>query len=149
MIGWRLGQSDPHGSNPAVTSGEPVLAVRVWRKKRAARRSAGHCRWRDGDELQVRFRVHAGLHVGLFSVNGRGELTLLEQYPPCDEPAELVYPAPEMTAQLGPPPGTELLLICGRSAGPVSEAEVRDAWGNADKWPALDTAGCCAYKLVA
>jgi hypothetical protein len=78
------------------------------------------------------------LHVGLFSVNGRGELALLEQYPPCDEPAEWVYPAPEQTRKLGPPPGTELLLLCGRSDGPVSEPEVRDAWGNAGTWPALD-----------
>jgi hypothetical protein len=62
----------------------------------------------------------------------------VEQYLPCDEPTELVYPASGKTRPLGPPSGTELLLVCGRSAGPVSEPEVRDAWGNAGTWPPLD-----------
>jgi hypothetical protein len=91
-----------------------------------------------GDWLQVRFCVPAGIHVGLFSVNGGGRIMLLEQYPPREEPVELVYPASEKTKRLGPPPGTELLLVCGRSNGPVSEPEVRDAWGKATMWPPLD-----------
>src|SRR5205823_4333292 len=92
---------------------------------------------RNGDELQVRFRVPPGLHVGLFSVNGRGRLSLLEQYPPQKRAAELVYPGPDKTRSLGPPDGTEVLLVCGRPAGAVSEAELQAVWKEAEAWPAL------------
>jgi hypothetical protein len=137
-IGWRLGQPVRHVTDSAVYAHQPALAVRVWRPETQYAPLSEALPVRDGDELQVRFRVPAGLHAGLFSVNGRGELTLVEQYPPCDEPTELVYPASGQTRPLGPPPGTELLLVCGRSAGPVSEPEVRHVWGNAGMWPALD-----------
>jgi serine/threonine protein kinase len=135
---FRDGRPAGDGTGPTVPSTQPVLVVRVWRPESRYTPLSEALPVRTGDELQVRFRVPAGLHIGLFSVNGEGRLALLEQYPPSDEPAEWVYPAPEQTRRLGPPPGTELLLVCGRSDGPVSEPEVRDAWGNAGTWPALD-----------
>jgi eukaryotic-like serine/threonine-protein kinase len=136
-VGWRIGQPARQGPNSTVDSG-PALMVRVWRRDTQYTPLSEALPVQTGDELQVRFRVPAGLHVGLFSVNGRGELVFLERYPPRDTPAELIYPASEKTRSLGPPPGTELLLVCGRSAGPVSGAEVRDAWGNDGTWPTLD-----------
>jgi hypothetical protein len=138
-IGWRLGQPVRHVTDSTVDSHQPALAVRVWRPETLYIPLSEALPVQTGDELQVRFRVPAGLHVGLFSVNGGGRIMLLEQYPSREEPAEWVYPASEKTRRLGPPPGTELLLACGRSDGPVSEPEVRDAWGNAGTWPALDS----------
>jgi hypothetical protein len=137
-IGWRMGLPTGEGQNAVVDFSPPALAVRVWRPETRYAPLREALPVQTGDELQVRFHVPAGLHASLFSVNGRGELALLEQYPPSDEPAEWVYPAAEKTRKLGPPPGTELLLVCGRSDGPVSEPEVRDAWGNAGPWPKLD-----------
>jgi hypothetical protein len=135
--GWLVGQLTRNGPGPVADFSNPALTVRVWRPKTEYVALGEALPVRTGDELQVRFRVPAGLHVGLFKVNGEGRLVLLEQYPPRDTPAELVYPAPDQTRELGPPPGTEVLLVCGRAAGPVSEAEVRDAWGSTGHWPAL------------
>jgi hypothetical protein len=137
VVGWRLGRPARPGSRVAVLSGPPALSVRVWRPETRYEPLNEALPVRTGDELQVRFRVPAGLHVGLFSVNGGGRLVLLQQYPPRETPAEWVYPAAEQTIDLKPPAGTELLLVCGHPDGPVSEAEVRDAWGDGGPWPAL------------
>jgi hypothetical protein len=135
--GWLMRQPSRHGPNSAVDSSEPALMVRVWRPETRYAPLSEALPVRTGDELQVRFRVPAGLHVGLFSVNGQGRLVLLEQYPPRDAPAELVYPGPEQTRRLGPPSGTEVLLVCGRAGGAVSETELQAAWGEAVPWSAL------------
>jgi hypothetical protein len=136
--GWLMALPARHEPNSAVHSSEPALSVRVWRRTTGYTPLSEALPVQTGDELQVRFRVPAGLHVALFSVNGEGKLALLKQYPPRDAPAELIYPAPEQTRGLGPPPGTELLLVCGRAVGPVSEAEVRGAWGDALPLPAIE-----------
>jgi hypothetical protein len=130
----RGGRPAGDGAGPPF---QPDLTVRVWRPQTGYTTLREALPVRTGDELQVRFHGPAGLHIGLFSVNGRGRLVLLERYPPQDAPAELTYPAPGQTLSLGPPPGTEVLLVCGRAGAPVDEAELRDAWGDVAPWPAL------------
>jgi tRNA A-37 threonylcarbamoyl transferase component Bud32 len=136
-VGWLLRPSARQGPDSALHANEPALAVRVWRPITEYTPLSDALPVKTGDELQVRIRVPAGLHVGLFWVNGQGQLVLLEQYPPREEPAELIYPAEGKTRSLEPPAGTELLLVCGRPADPVSQAEVRGAWGDAP-WPAVN-----------
>ncbi len=137
-VGWLASQFTRHGQHSPFSPGSPDLTVFVWRPRTEYTPLSEALPVRTGDELQVRFRVPAGLHVGLFSVNGRGQLVLLEAYLPRDAPTELVYPASAQSRTLEPPPGTEVLLVCGRPADPVRAAEVRDAWGDALPLPAVD-----------
>jgi hypothetical protein len=64
----------------APTAPALALSVRVWRPETRHAPLREALPVRTGDELQVRFRVPAGLHVGLFSVHGLGQLVLLQQY---------------------------------------------------------------------
>jgi serine/threonine protein kinase len=132
-----------HWGRPDAGPGadQPALQVRVWRPETGYQQLVEALPVRTGDELQVRLRVPAGLHVGLFSVNGRGRLALLHQFPPQGRASELTYPGPEDTRRLGAPAGTEVLLACGQSAGPVSEQEMQAAWDAEEVWPALDPPG--------
>jgi hypothetical protein len=91
-----------------------------------------------GDELQVRFRVPAGLHVSLFSINGQGRLSLLQAYPPQDNATELAYPSAKQTRSLDPPTGTEGLLVCGRVGTPVTLVELQAVWDGPSEWPPLE-----------
>jgi hypothetical protein len=116
--GWLLGQSSRYGLAPGTGAQQPALEVRVWRPDARYLRLADALLVRTGDELQVRLRVPPALHVGVFSVNGRGRLSLLRQYPPQDTAVEQVYPGPDQTRLLGSRTGTEALLVCGRAAGP-------------------------------
>jgi hypothetical protein len=87
-IGWRMGQPTGEGQNTVVEFSPPALVVRVWRPETRYEPLREALPVQTADELQVRFPVPAGLHIGMFSVNGCGELALLEQYPPSDEPTE-------------------------------------------------------------
>jgi hypothetical protein len=88
--------------------------------------------------LQVRFGVPPGLHVGLFSINGQGRLSLLQQYPPQKDPTELIYPGPGEAMRLEPPLGTEMLLVCGRSEGLMGLAELQSIWDQTAPWKPLN-----------
>ena len=118
---------------------EPELQVRIWRPSTKYQTLLQALPVHTGDELQVRFQAPPGLHLALFSINGQGRLSLLQQYPPQETAAELVYPGPDQTRSLQPPEGTETLLLCGRSESPLSEAELQAAWGESGAWPVLDT----------
>jgi serine/threonine protein kinase len=50
------------------------LHVRVWRRDTQYQTLLQALPVRTGDELQVRFRAPTGLHLALFSINGRGRL---------------------------------------------------------------------------
>jgi hypothetical protein len=136
--GWLLGQprkADPAASSPGTAR---ALNVRVWRAQTQSTPLSGALPLHTGDQLQARFRVPAGLHVALCSINGRGQLTLLKQYPPQKAETELVYPGPDEYSELTPPAGTETLLVCGRAGAAVSEAELHAMWDGGAPWPAFD-----------
>ena len=122
-------------------AGRPAMEVQVWRPDTHFSRLSEALPVHTGDELQVRFRVPPGLHIGLCSINGRGGLTLLQRYPPQKKETELVYPGPDQTSDLKPPAGTEILLVCGRSGVAVTEAELQAMWDGAGPWPALEPPG--------
>jgi tRNA A-37 threonylcarbamoyl transferase component Bud32 len=134
--GWLLGQ--PHRP---IEVQSPGLEVKVWRPESRYAPLSEALPVRTGDELQVRFHAPAGLHLGLFSINGQGHLSLLQQYPPQATSTELVYPGPDRTRSLEPPIGTEALLVCGRPRTAPSEAELQAAWDGAAPWPPLDPPG--------
>ena len=128
-----------HTQEPGLKPAEPELQVQVWRPNTKYQSLLQALPVRTGDELQVRFQVPPGLHVALFSINGEGRLSLLQQYPPQETATDLVYPGPDQTRSLQPPEGTETLLLCGRRESPLSAAELQAAWGESGAWPAMDT----------
>jgi hypothetical protein len=133
--GVLIGQTS---GNRAVVSAEPTLLdVRVWRKDvPGSRPLVEMVPLHTDDELQVHFRVPSGLYVGLFYVNGVGELSLVMQYPPQANTAEVIYPV-NGRVPLTPPEGTEVLLVCGKADAPVSKAEIQAVWQSTEEWPAL------------
>ena len=112
-----------------IDADQAALQVQVWRPATHYVPLNQALPVRTGDELQVRFRVPAKLHVALSSINGQGHLSLLQQYPPQDTATELVYPAPSQTRALAPPAGTEILLVCGRAESAMTETELQAALG--------------------
>jgi hypothetical protein len=136
--GWLLGQPARQGPGPVAEANRQALEVRVWRPETRYASLSQALPVRTGDELQVRFCVPAGLHLTLCSINGRGRLSLLQQYAPQDSATELIYPGPDQTRSLEPPTGTEILLVCGRTGAALSETELQAAWEGAAPWPALD-----------
>ena len=135
VAGWML----EHAGRPEAGDAQSRVPWKcgVWRPDTDYQPLAAALPLRTGDELQVRIRVPAGHHVGLFSINGQGRVVLLQQYPPQSDAAELIWPAANQTRELRPPTGTEVLLACGRRDGPVSEAEVQAAWDGPEPWPQL------------
>jgi tRNA A-37 threonylcarbamoyl transferase component Bud32 len=141
--GWLLAQSSGRGPGigPAAGPGAPALAVRVWRPGTGYAPLNTALPVRTGDELQVRVLAPAGLHLGLCAIDGRGKLSLLQDYPPQPGPAEIVYPGTDKTVSLEPPIGTEAFVVYGRSDRALTAAELQAAWGNAAAWPALEPPG--------
>ncbi|MGH7222641.1 MAG: sigma factor-like helix-turn-helix DNA-binding protein, partial [Gemmataceae bacterium] len=138
--GCLLGQPARHGPQPVRESNRPALEVWVWQPKlRCYIPLREAIPMNTGDELQVRLRLPAGMHLGLCSIGGRGELRLLRQYPPRHTATELVYPGPNQTKDLGKQQGTEVLFVCGRANAAINEAELQAAWHADAPWPALDS----------
>jgi hypothetical protein len=140
-MGWLLGQPFHSGPGAVTKAAQPALEVQVWRPSQHYTRLSDALPVHTGDEIQVRFRVPPGLHIGLCSINGQGQLTLLERYPPQGAETELVYPGPDRTKQLDPPAGTEIVLVCGRNGVSVDERELQTMWRNNSPWPALEPTG--------
>jgi eukaryotic-like serine/threonine-protein kinase len=136
--GWLLGQPRSPGPGTSPPGSGRAMDIRVWRPKTHYTPLSEALPVHTGDQLQVRFRVPPGLHVGLSAINGHGRLTLLQRYPPQKTETELVYPGPDQTSDLMPPEGTETLLVCGRARVAVSEAELQAMWDGAAPWPALE-----------
>jgi eukaryotic-like serine/threonine-protein kinase len=134
--GWLLGQPARHVSG---ANNQSVLKVRVWRPTTGYIPLSEAAPVRTGDELQARFQVPAGLHVGLFAVDGQGRLSLLQQYVPQAAATELVWPMPGNTETLDRTTGTDMLLVCGRAEKPISELELAAIWGGAVPWKAFDS----------
>jgi len=94
----------------------------------------------NGDSLQARFRVSAGVHASLGYVNGSGRLEMLRSFEPRDTTYEAIWPGSGEGSELGPPPGTEFLFVCGRTDRAPTAAELQEAWTADAGWPALEPA---------
>jgi serine/threonine protein kinase len=136
--GWLLAQSGRPPSNASHSAVASGLTVRVGRSKSGYIPLSQAIPLHNGDDLQVRFEVPPGLHVGLFSVNGDGRLSLLRQYPPQVAPTEFVYPGSGAAVTLEPPVGTEMLLVCGRTEGPMGLEELQKMWDQTAPWKPLN-----------
>lgn len=125
-------------SSAGVHSPRPMgLAVRAWHSGRYVDLT-DRVPLRTKAELEVRAEAPAGMHLSLFVVNGTGNLKLLATYAPRDTAGALRFPeAVGESAPLTGPGGTEMILVCGRRSGPVTEEELRSHWGAANPWPAL------------
>ena len=93
---------------------------------------------KDGDSLQARFRVAAGVHAALAYVNGAGQLEVLQSYPAQDQGHEAVWPGPGEGTVLGPPTGTEFLFVCGRTDRVPTAEELQEAWAAGAGWPDME-----------
>jgi tRNA A-37 threonylcarbamoyl transferase component Bud32 len=119
--------------SPPVVS-HPSLFVRVAHRERY-RDLIAAAPLRTGAAFWVYAEVPPHLHAALFLFNSEGKLEHLGSRAPG---AVLRFPPSEgKSAVLSGPPGTELVLVCGRSSGPVTRAQVLAAWGGNGPWPAL------------
>jgi tRNA A-37 threonylcarbamoyl transferase component Bud32 len=126
---------------PQAQAKPPALEVLVWREGTGYPSLRAALPVRTGDSLRVQLRVPAGLHVSLFSINGAGRLSLLQQYPPQETATTLAYPSATAVRKLEGPAGTEALVVCGRQEKAPSEAELRNAWDGPASWPRLSPPG--------
>jgi predicted Ser/Thr protein kinase len=137
---WWGGRPQPSPPHPSVAAAAPVdLVVFAQRPGFDARPLGDVVPLRTGDLIDLRFRVPAGTHAVLASVNGDGRLSVLKAYP-AGEARDAVWPAPGQAVELLPPTGTELLFVCGRTDRPPTPYELQAAWG-AGEWPPLDPPG--------
>jgi eukaryotic-like serine/threonine-protein kinase len=143
VLGWWDAPPPPGGDGGRrADRGAPgaadrlALSVRVWEEDRY-RDLVAVAPLRTGSELEVRVEVPAGTHAALFLFTSEGRLRLLAAQPAGASASSLRYPAEGKAARLAGPPGTELVLVCGRREGPVGLEEVRGVWGAAGAWPAL------------
>jgi predicted Ser/Thr protein kinase len=124
-------------THAAVVRPDP-LTVRVWRTNRYID-MPDPTPLHNGDQVRIRAAIPAEMHGSLFAVNAAGLVALLRDVPPADAVQELTFPASEGQAvPLGGPPGTELVLVCGRRSGRVTVAELQRWWN--EPWPALPEA---------
>ncbi|AWM40144.1 Serine/threonine-protein kinase PknB [Gemmata obscuriglobus] len=94
-----------------------------------------------GDQLQVRFRVPAGMHASLVYVNGAGRLEVLETYERRSTAYEAIWPGAGTGTELLPPAGTEFVFMCARPDRAPTPDELRLSWATEDEWPALEPGG--------
>jgi tRNA A-37 threonylcarbamoyl transferase component Bud32 len=87
------------------------------------------------DKLKISVPASSGLHASLFLIGSTGEVEHLADA----LPEELLSypPGPDEFKPLDNRPGTEVLLVCWRRAGPIAVKEVQHLWGEAAPWPAL------------
>src|SRR5262249_29180630 len=117
--------------------GKPFLTVRGWREQQVHNGLTAQVPLHRGDAIEVRAMLPAGLHAALFEVNGEGELRQLAAGPPQAETYQFVYPGGGVMPPLQGPSGTELLLLCGRRAGPIHVGDLHRLWGAEAGWPEL------------
>ncbi|MBI4600447.1 MAG: protein kinase [Planctomycetes bacterium] len=94
---------------------------------------------RNGDEIRVRFETPAGLEVALFWLDTEGKLHDLPAVEAGGEGSgrAVVYPRPGFTVPLEGPPGTELILACGRAKARPRSEDVSPLLGSGGPWPPL------------
>jgi hypothetical protein len=82
-----------------------------------------------GDQLRVKVRCPDQMHMSLFLFSSEGKPRLLAQQAPGGGEF-LEYPTrPDQAVTLEGPPGTELLLACGRKDKPITLAEIEPLFG--------------------
>jgi hypothetical protein len=94
---------------------------------------------RSGVEIQIGCRVRSGQHAAIYLVDSLGKLQLLKEYSASDRDREIFYPGNGKTRELKGEPGTEMILVIGRTKRPIPK-EVDGLWeGETDEasWPAL------------
>ncbi|MDA1232662.1 MAG: serine/threonine-protein kinase, partial [Planctomycetota bacterium] len=95
--------------------------------------------WRDGrylnlvdsvplisdDRISLNVTVPMAMHISIFSFDTEGHLSLVYSQLTADRGESVRYPTdPTQAVPLEGPPGTELLLVCGRAERPISRDEL-------------------------
>ncbi len=141
-------RSDP----PVGRSGEPVsarppqpsatvvaapdLTVEAWESDRF--RCLPECApLRTGDQLRIVAKIPPGMYYSLFLLDSEGQFQALQEGRAGEEPLELRYPATGKAVPLIGPPGTELVVLCGRRSGGVKLSDLRGAHAGNQRLPAL------------
>lgn len=142
---WRSpAKSADQTKPPATSENTPILAIDIWDDGRYLR-LADATPLKNGDRLRLTARLPADHHAALFLLTSEGQWKLLSQLAPTDNaPGEataiLRFPADEdQAAPLSGPPGTEVVVACGRRKGPITLADLQDVLPTTtpQPWPAL------------
>ena len=121
-------------------TGVPILQVRLSRLGQADQPVSKVLPIQAGDAVQLTAKIPRNLHVGVYLVNGAGELQHIADYPAGDADREEVYPGPGKTSELAGPAGTEFLFACGRPDRLPTLEEVQQAWAAEKGWEPLPLA---------
>lgn len=113
------------------------MHVRVWRDGNTSM-LADSIPLHNGDRVEVRSHVPAGMAVALYFFDSTGELSLADARPPAESDYEYRFPEDRdyFTEVVGAA-GTEFLLLCGSRQAPITEAEMREFGLFSRAWPQL------------
>lgn len=138
-----IGRNVPNWFSRAslVAADKPNLVVEVHREGFPSKPLSEVVPLKNGDSLQVRFRVPGGVYASLVYVNGNGHLKVLRSFDPREATYEAIWPGSGKGTELRPPAGTEFLFVCGRTDRAPTVEELQTAWDGNSDWPALEPAG--------
>ncbi len=122
-------------SHPAAAPA-PDLTVEAWESERFLQ-LPDIAPLRTGDQVRVTATIPAGMYYGLYLLTSEGVLEQLQQGHSQGAALEMRYPDAGQAVPLVGPPGTELILVCGRRSGPVDVAEWNRTWQRDTRLPAL------------
>ncbi len=116
---------------PASAPHDAQLAVQVWDQDQY-RGLEQVAPTRTGDQLKITATIPPAMHFSLLSLSSDGNLVEITRGQSGDQPLAFQYPSQDLAVPLEGPAGTEMILLCGRRAGPVGTGQLRQLWPNSN-----------------
>jgi hypothetical protein len=141
LLGWCLWPTRSEPPAPALTPVAPAavtadLSVAAWVGERYVP-LPNPAPLQTGQHVRITAEVPAGYHTALFAFAPDG-LTHLADYPAAAEMQTIRYPREGQKAStLGPPAGTQIIVLVGSPAGPIDADRVQKSWSPAAPWPVV------------
>ena len=103
----------------------PELTVEVWETDRFLK-LPDIAPVRGGDQLRITAKIPADMYYTLFLLTSEGLWEEIQVGRTTGRVTDIRYPEAGKAVPLTGPPGTELILVCGRSSGPLSRRRSGD-----------------------
>lgn len=121
-------------SKPAPVAAN--LTVQVWDVDRF-RELTSVAPVRTENNLRIAAQIPAHMHYTLILLSSEGQLEELARGETGDTPADAVFPRVGKALPVTGPPGTEVIMICGRASKPLGVEELRRIWPDSGQLPQL------------